>query len=101
MIRRRRSRVLEAAIVEARKGGAKIAAVAKLCDRSERTVYKVLHGAGLVKPQRPTRLALDTVAELRALRADGIRIKELATRFGVSRVTVWKKLKGEAHVYQR
>lgn len=101
MIRHRRSAILENAIIEARKGGATIPAVAKLVKRSTRQVVRVLTIAGLTKKQEQPRLTLNAVGELRALRAEGVRIKELAARYGVSRVTVWKRLKGDRHEHDR
>lgn len=83
--------------MQAYKGGMPAAEIARLCRCSEWPVYDVLAKQGLT-PERPEPLSENSVAELKALRAQGRQIKELATKFGVSRVTVWKKLKGDKHV---
>lgn len=96
----RRSLVLENAIIEARKGGATIAAIAKLVHRSKRMIVYVLTTAGLTKRIKPnSKLNDEAIEQLRALRAQGVRVKALAAQFGTSRITVWKhtKRKGDQH----
>lgn len=101
MICRRRSLLLEDAIVQARKGGAKIADIAKLVNRDRAVVGKVLKQAGLTKPAKPAKPKLSPFAieGMRALRREGLMsVKQLAQHYRTSTVTVWRKLKEEQHV---
>lgn len=51
---------------------------------------------------RPKKLTEDQVREMRALRAQGVKPNEIAQRFGVSRVTVYRTCAGKswAHLDQ-
>lgn len=100
MIRHRRSLVLENAIIEARKGGTSIKAIAKLVHRHPCVVKEVLKQAGLTTPGKAgLKLSPFAVEGMRALRREGLmNVKQLAQHYRTSTVTVWRKLKEEQHV---
>ena len=98
MIIHRRSLVLEEAIVQARKSGMLVKQITGLVNRSQSVVDKVLRIYGLTK-KRPPKVPLDVSAQIRTLRAQGIQLKDIAGRFGISQATACKHAKrGDQHV---